>query len=113
MADHCLFCRIGAGEIPAEKVHDGERVIAFRDIDPQAPLHVLVVPRVHHTNLAVLAEADPAALADLAIAARTVAAEAGYDDFRLVVNTGEQAGQSVFHVHAHVLAGRDLTWPPG
>jgi histidine triad (HIT) family protein len=109
----CLFCRIVAGEIPADLVREGERVVAFRDINPQAPLHVLVVPREHHPDVAALAVADPAALAELVTVAGEVAVAAGYDDYRLVFNTGAGAGQSVFHVHGHVLAGRHFAWPPG
>jgi histidine triad (HIT) family protein len=109
----CLFCRIVAGEIPADLVREGERVIAFRDINPQAPVHVLVVPREHHTDVAALAAADPAALAELVLVAGEIAVAEGFDDYRLVFNTGAGAGQSVFHVHCHLLAGRQLAWPPG
>ncbi len=116
MADEgggCLFCKVVAGEVPADVVHEGDAVLAFRDISPVAPTHVLVVPRRHHRSVAELAGADPAALAELARVAAEVAAAEGYDDHRLVFNTGAGAGQSVFHVHGHVLAGRDLAWPPG
>ena len=116
MADEtadCLFCRVVAGDLPADVVHRGERVLAFRDIDPQAPTHVLVVPLEHHANVGALAAADTGALAELVAAARQIAAAEGHDEFRLVFNTGARAGQSVFHVHAHVLAGRTMTWPPG
>jgi histidine triad (HIT) family protein len=109
----CLFCRIVAGEIPADVVHRGERVLAFRDIDPKAPTHVLVVPLEHHRSVGVLAAADPGALAELVTVGERVAADEGNQDFRLVFNTGAEAGQSVFHVHGHVLAGRTMTWPPG
>ena len=109
----CLFCKIIAGAIPAEIVHDGERTFAFRDIHPQAPLHVLVVPRAHASNAAASAEADAAMFAEIATTARAVAAAEGYDDYRLVFNTGAGAGQTVFHAHAHVLGGRGLQWPPG
>jgi histidine triad (HIT) family protein len=113
----CLFCRIVAGEIPATVVKKRERVLAFQDVNPQAPTHVLVIPRAHHRNVAALADADPAALADLVTLAAEVAQDAGTEagpvNYRLVFNTGEQAGQSVFHVHGHVLAGRPLSWPPG
>jgi histidine triad (HIT) family protein len=109
----CLFCRVVAGELPAEVVHRGDRVLAFRDVSPQAPTHVLVVPREHHPDVAALAAADPQAHAELAVAAETVAKAEGHDSFRLVFNTGARSGQSVFHVHGHVLAGRDMTWPPG
>jgi histidine triad (HIT) family protein len=110
--DDCLFCRIVSGGIPAELVAQGDRAVAFRDLNPQAPTHVLVVPRDHHENVAALA-ADPAALAEVvAIAGRVAAAECA-GQYRLVFNTGAAAGQSVFHVHAHVLGGRAMTWPPG
>lgn len=109
----CLFCRIVTGEVPADVVHRGERVLAFRDIDPKAPTHVLVVPRTHHRSVADLATAEPATLAELAETAQQIAAEDGHDSFRLVFNTGRRSGQSVFHVHGHVLAGRDMAWPPG
>lgn len=109
----CLFCRIMAGEIPATVVKEGERVLAFRDVNPQAPTHVLVIPRAHHRNVAALAAADPAALADLVAMSAQVAQDEGEDSYRLVFNTGERAGQSVFHVHGHVLAGRTMSWPPG
>ena len=116
MADEtadCLFCRVVAGDLPADVVHRGERVLAFRDIDPQAPTHVLVVPLQHHHSVGELAAADPAALTELVAAAQQIATAEGHDDFRLVFNTGARAGQSVFHVHGHVLAGRAMTWPPG
>ena len=109
----CLFCTIVSGQVPVELVHEGERVLAFRDISPQAPTHVLVVPRAHHPSVGALAVADPDALAELVVAAEQVAADQGHDSFRLVFNTGAPAGQSVFHVHGHVLAGRQMTWPPG
>jgi histidine triad (HIT) family protein len=109
----CLFCRIVAGDVPATLVRQTDRVVAFRDIDPKAPTHVLVVPRAHHSAVADLAAADPQALAELATEAAAVAADDGHGDFRLVFNTGAEAGQSVFHVHGHVLAGRPLSWPPG
>jgi histidine triad (HIT) family protein len=111
--ESCPFCRIVAGEIPATVVSEGEKVLAFRDLDPQAPTHVLVVPREHHADVAALAAADPAALAELVAVGAAIAAAETDGDFRLVFNSGPQAGQSVFHVHGHVLAGRRLTWPPG
>jgi histidine triad (HIT) family protein len=111
--EDCLFCKIVAGEVPADVVHEGERVLAFRDVSPQAPTHVLVVPRDHHADVGALAAADPDALTALTVAAEQVARAEGHDAFRLVFNTGARAGQSVFHVHGHVLAGRDMTWPPG
>jgi histidine triad (HIT) family protein len=113
MSEDCLFCKVVAGEIPADIVHRGDTVLSFRDINPQAPTHVLVVPVDHHADVATLAAADPAALAELVAVGRQVATAEGHDDYRLVFNTGPRAGQSVFHVHGHVLAGRDLSWPPG
>jgi histidine triad (HIT) family protein len=109
----CVFCRIAAGDIPATIVSEGEHVLAFRDVNPQAPTHVLVIPRSHHPTVAALAAADPQVLAELVAMAADVAKANGEDSYRLVFNTGEQAGQSVFHVHGHVLAGRPLSWPPG
>ena len=111
--EDCIFCRIVAGEIPGEIVHTTERTVAFRDLNPQAPLHVLVVPRGHFANAAELAAGDPAASAELLTTAAAVATAGGYDDYRLVFNTGAGVGQTVFHTHLHVLAGRSMTWPPG
>lgn len=111
--DDCLFCKIVAGDIPAEVVHTTERTVAFRDINAQAPTHVLVVPKAHHANAAELAAADPQASAELVSTAAAVATAEGYADYRLVFNTGADAGQTVFHTHLHLLAGRPLTWPPG
>lgn len=115
MADGCLFCRIVAGEIPAAVVADADRTLAFRDIDPQAPVHLLVIPKDHHADAAALAASDPALLADLLSEATRVAAAEGLADtgYRLVLNTGRDGGQEVPHVHAHVLGGRRLGWPPG
>ena len=113
MSEDCLFCKVVAGEVPADIVHRGDTVLAFRDVNPQAPTHVLVVPTGHHGDVAALAAADPAALAELVAVGRQVAADEGHDSFRLVFNTGASSGQSVFHVHGHVLAGRQMTWPPG
>ncbi len=109
----CLFCKIVAGEIPGDIVRETEQTVAFRDVNPQAPLHVLVVPRAHYPNAAALSAADPAAAAELVMTGAEVAATEGYDDYRMVLNTGAEAGQTVFHAHLHVLAGRPFTWPPG
>lgn len=111
--DDCLFCKIVTGDIPAEVVHSTERTVAFRDVQPQAPLHVLVVPKDHYDNAAALAAGDPVASAELVTTAAAVATAEGYDDYRLVFNTGAAVGQTVFHVHLHVLAGRSMSWPPG
>ena len=99
----CLFCAIVAGEIPATTVLETDQVLAFRDINPQAPTHVLVIPKEHYPDVTALAAAHR-------VAAAEGVAEAGY---RLVFNTGAQAGQTVWHAHGHVLGGRNLTWPPG
>lgn len=109
----CLFCQIVAGEISAEVVRATDDTLAFRDVAPQAPTHVLVIPRAHHRDVGTLATTDPALGGRLLADAAAVAAELQLTDFRLVLNTGASAGQSVFHVHAHVMAGRDFSWPPG
>jgi histidine triad (HIT) family protein len=114
MSEECLFCRIVSGEVPAEIVHESETTLAFRDLDPQAPTHVLVIPRSHYPNAAALAEGEPETAADLLAAAGEVAAQEGLTEgYRLVFNTGAQAHQTVFHAHLHVLGGRSMTWPPG
>lgn len=114
MAD-CLFCKIVAGEVPATVVHETSRALAFRDINPQAPTHVLVIPREHYADAAALAEADSGLLDEIVRTAHEVAVADGVADggYRIVFNTGREAGQTVFHVHAHVLGGRGLNWPPG
>ena len=114
MAD-CLFCSIAAGEIPATVVREDDRTVAFRDLNPQAPTHVLVIPKTHAPDVGALAAADPESLVALHLAAAEVARAEGHGDsgWRLVFNTGRDAGQTVAHVHGHVLAGRNLTWPPG
>jgi histidine triad (HIT) family protein len=116
----CLFCRMVAGEIPADVVHDTARVFAFRDINPQAPTHVLVIPKEHHPTVGALVAADPGLLAEVVAGAHAVATQEGLvtdggaePGYRLVTNTGPQAGQSVSHLHFHVLGGRRMQWPPG
>ena len=110
----CLFCRIVAGEIPATVVLDTDRVLAFRDISPQATVHVVVIPKEHHADVAELSAADPGLAGELMASASAVASGEGLDEgFRVVLNTGAHGGQTVFHVHAHVLGGRSLGWPPG
>jgi histidine triad (HIT) family protein len=110
----CLFCKIVAGDIPADVVHSTDTTVAFRDVEPQAPTHVLVVPREHHPNAAALAQARPEVYVDLVNAAAAVARENGLDDgYRLVFNTGASAHQTVFHAHLHLLGGRPMGWPPG
>ena len=116
----CLFCRIVAREIPADVVHETDRTLAFRDVNPQAPTHVLVVPKEHHATAGLLVGADPQLLADVVASAYAVAVQEGLatDDgaepgYRLVANTGPAAGQTVPPLHLHVSAGRPLTWPRG
>ena len=108
----CIFCKIVAKELPSRLVYEDDDIIAFNDLNARAPLHVLVVPRRHVERLS---ELDDAALAGkLALVAARIARDAGHgDNFRLVVNNGAGAGQSVFHLHFHVLGGRQFTWPPG
>ncbi len=112
MPDDCLFCKIAAGDIPADVVRETDQTVAFRDINPQAPTHVLVIPRAHHANIAELSQ-DQELLAAVTREAAAVAADEGLDSYRLLFNTGTGAGQTVFHVHAHVLGGRGMSWPPG
>lgn len=111
----CLFCKIAAGEIPASKVYEDERLLAFTDINPQAPMHVLVIPKRHIATLNDLAAGDDALVGAMVRTAAAIAKEKGYDGpgYRTVFNCNAQAGQTVFHVHLHVLGGRTMTWPPG
>jgi len=108
----CLFCSIVAGSVPATKRYEDEHCLAFEDLNPQAPTHVLVVPKKHFTDVADLAR-DPDAAAGLLAGVRAFVGQEGLTDFRTVFNTGVEVGQSVFHTHAHVLAGRPMGWPPG
>ena len=112
---NCLFCRIGRGEVPAEIVHDDDLVIAFRDINPKAPTHILVIPRRHVASAAELTEEDGPMLGRLFATAAQLARDAGVAErgFRLVTNSGSAAGQSVDHLHFHLLGGRSMSWPPG
>lgn len=110
----CLFCRIVAGEVPSDRVYEDEEVIGFRDISPRAPTHVLVIPRRHVADAQALTEEDGPLLAALFAAARRIADDAGLQNgYRLVTNVGPEAGQSVFHLHFHLLGGRSMSWPPG
>lgn len=113
MSDSCLFCRIVRREIPAAVIREDEHTLAFRDIDPKAPTHVLVIPKEHVASLNDVS--DPALVGRLILAAKEIAADEGIADsgYRTVINAGADAGQSVFHVHLHLLGGRQLTWPPG
>jgi histidine triad (HIT) family protein len=111
----CLFCRIARGEIPANVAHQNDELIAFHDIDPKAPLHVLIIPRKHIGSVAQLADADAALVGRLFTTARDLAVSLGVSDsgYRMVINAGPDAGQSVDHIHLHLLGGRRLKWPPG
>lgn len=111
----CLFCRIAQGEIPADIVYQDDAVVAFRDVDPKAPVHILVIPRKHITGFGDAAEGDEQLLGKLARTAAQVARKEGIADsgFRSVINSGPNAQQSVHHLHIHVLGGRLMTWPPG
>ncbi|HEX2166008.1 MAG TPA: histidine triad nucleotide-binding protein [Longimicrobiales bacterium] len=111
----CIFCRIADGEVPATIVREDEHTVAFRDLDPQAPLHVLVIPRRHIASINEVADDDAAVMGALLIAARDLAAAEGVaaNGYRLVINTGAAANQTVHHVHLHVIGGRDMSWPPG
>jgi histidine triad (HIT) family protein len=111
----CLFCRVIAGEIPADFVHQDDRAVVIRDINPQAPTHLLVIPKEHLDSLDDAAQKDEALLGHLLRVAARVANDAGLAEsgYRTVINTGAGAGQSVFHIHVHVLGGRPMKWPPG
>jgi histidine triad (HIT) family protein len=116
MADYepdCLFCRIVAGEIPSDIVHRDDQVVVFRDVHPKAPTHVLAVPRRHIPSAAELTDGDAALLSALFGALRRVAADAGLRGYRIVTNVGPESGQSVFHLHFHLMGGRPMSWPPG
>ena len=112
MAD-TIFGKIARGELPADIVYEDDRALAFRDVNPQAPTHLLVIPRQPIEKLAAAEEGDEALLGHLLLVSSKVAADAGLEDWRLVVNNGAGAGQSVFHLHLHVLGGRGMGWPPG
>ena len=111
----CIFCKIAAGEIPADIVYDDGEVLAFRDINPEAPVHLLLIPRRHIATLNDLNEADAALVGRLYLAGKQIAAELGVTEsgYRTVINCNRDAGQLVFHIHMHLLAGRELGWPPG
>lgn len=111
----CLFCKIASGDIPATLIHEDERVVAFRDINPQAPVHFLVIPRAHVSSLDAARDDEGELLGSLFLAARDLARAEGIaeDGYRTVVNVGADGGQTVHHIHVHVLGGRSLGWPPG
>ncbi len=111
----CIFCKIVAGEIPTELVYEDKRVVAFRDINPQAPVHILIIPRMHIPRVGDIPEDQGDLLGAMASAAKKLAQESGvYEEgYRLVINSGDNGGQTVYHLHMHLLAGRFLRWPPG
>ncbi|HEY7099847.1 MAG TPA: histidine triad nucleotide-binding protein [Terriglobales bacterium] len=110
----CLFCRIIAGEIPSKKVHDDEHTYAFEDINPQAPAHVLVIPKKHIRGLKEASASDAEIIGRCQLVAAQIARQRGIEDgYRTVLNVGPKAGQSVFHLHVHLIGGRTLHWPPG
>lgn len=114
-SERCLFCRIAAGDIPAKLVYEDEDVLAFHDINPQAPTHILVIPRRHIPSLDEMQAADVEAVGRTIHRATEIARDQRVSDegYRLVINQGEAAGQTVFHIHVHLLGGRNLKWPPG
>ena len=109
----CLFCKIASGEIPAEFVYEDDSIVAFNDISPQAPVHILFIPKKHIISAEQIDESNSDIAGKLILAASKKAKEMGLDGYRLVINTNEIAGQSVFHLHCHLLAGRSMLWPPG
>lgn len=113
----CLFCKIRDGEIPGNLIYEDDDVLAFRDVNPQAPVHILIIPSKHIStvNDMDVSDGDELVMGKLFTAAKTIAAEEGVSDdgYRLVINNNQQAGQTVFHIHMHLLAGRNMTWPPG
>ena len=109
----CLFCKIAQGQIPSSKIYEDEVCYAFSDIDPQAPTHFLVIPKMHIASVAEVTEDNAAVVAHMFAVISKVKKELGLESYRVVSNIGEQAGQSVPHLHFHVLSGRDMTWPPG
>lgn len=113
--DDCIFCKIAAGEIPADKVYENDQVVAFRDLNPQAPTHVLVIPRRHIATLNDLQPVDEGVIGQLFAAVRDVASAEGLAEsgYRTVINCNEAGGQTVFHIHLHLLGGRTMHWPPG
>jgi histidine triad (HIT) family protein len=113
MNDDCIFCKISRGEIPAKNVYRDDDVLAIEDVNPQAPVHLLVMPSQHHPNIAALSDSDRSLVAKLFEVASQLGRDRGGEGFRLVINTGANGGQTVDHLHVHVLAGRPMTWPPG
>ncbi|GCF08548.1 histidine triad nucleotide-binding protein [Dictyobacter arantiisoli] len=114
MDNNCIFCKIADGRIPSTIVYQDNEVVAFKDTNPQAPVHVLLIPRRHIASIAELTPEDEPVMSAIFAAAQNVARQAGVEQgYRFLTNVGRQAGQSVFHLHFHLLGGRDMTWPPG
>ena len=111
----CIFCKIIAGDIPSKKVFENDKVLAFHDIDPKAPIHVLIIPKEHISSVNVMTDSQANVLSDITRAARDIAFDLGLSEngYRLVINEGKDGGQAVDHIHMHLLGGRQLTWPPG
>ena len=111
----CIFCKIGSGEIPSDKVLESDLLLAFKDVQPQAPSHIVIIPKKHIETINDLAETDSRLVAELFFACQRVAKDEGLaeDGYRIVINCNSDGGQSVFHIHAHVLGGRKMSWPPG
>lgn len=113
MSIDCIFCKIVAGEIPCTKIYESDSVIAFKDLHPASPVHLLIVPKMHYKDLNDFQLNDKDLLGDLLLAVPTIAKQEGIESYRTVINTGVDAGQTVFHLHLHLLAGRKHNWPPG
>ena len=113
MPENCLFCKIVRGEIPAVKLYEDDEVVAFRDIAPQAPLHVLVIPKKHLDGPAAVSVEDERVVGKMMRVGNEIAVREGFPQYRAVCNNGAQAGQTVFHLHMHIIGGRSMNWPPG
>lgn len=113
MSDNCLFCKIIQGHIPAAKIYEDEDILAFHDVNPQAPVHFLVIPKKHLSGPSSVSDVDQDLIGKVMRVGAKLAKDQGKENFRFVVNNGAEAGQTVFHFHLHVLGGRSFTWPPG
>ena len=111
----CIFCKIAAGDVPSKKVHEDDDLIAFHDLNPQAPVHILIIPKTRIPTINDIEPGQEELVGKLFLAAKSIAAEEGIeeDGYRVVMNCNERAGQTVFHIHLHLLGGRDMAWPPG
>ncbi len=113
MSDNCLFCKIARGDIPADILYEDDDILAFRDIAPQAPIHFLVIPKKHISGPSSITSEDEQLMGKIMRKGSEIAQQEGIDHYRVVFNNGEKAGQTVFHIHMHILGGRDMNWPPG